>query len=118
MRWGDVILVDLEPVIGSESNKTRPAVVVSNDGANRAVERFGRGVLTVAPITSNVARIYPFQVAVPTGESGLLSPSKIQAEQVRSVDSSRVIKRLGRVPAALHGPLRGALVLHLGLRAS
>jgi mRNA interferase MazF len=65
MRWGDIVLVDLNAVVGSEANKVRPAVVVSNDGANAAAERLGRGVITVAPITSNITKVYPFQVRLP-----------------------------------------------------
>ena len=120
MRWGDVVLVNLNPVVGSEADKVRPAVVVSNDGANRAVERFGRGVITVAPITANVAKIYPFQVllALDQTETGLTSESKIQVEQIRAVDASRIGQRLGRLPASLHEPLHEALTVHLGLRSS
>lgn len=110
--------VDLNPATGSEANKVRPAVIVSNDGANRAAERFGRGVITVAPITSNVAKVYPFQVLIASSqtETGLTADSKIQVEQVRAVDVTRISRRLGRLPNALQEPLRGALALHLGLR--
>jgi mRNA interferase MazF len=116
VRWGDIVLVDLNPVIGSEANKIRPAVVISNDGANRAAERHGRGVVTVAPITSNTTRVYPFQVAVEElTRTGLTTPSKVQAEQLRAVDVTRITRRLGRLPDPLHAPLRAALTLHLGL---
>lgn len=113
------MLVDLNPVVGSEANKVRPAVVVSNDGANRAVERFGRGVITVAPITSNVTKVYPFQVllALDLPEMGLISESKVQVEQIRAVDVARVRQRLGRLPISLHEPLREALIVHLGVRS-
>ena len=57
MRRGEVRWVDLEPVRGTEANKTRPALVVSNDGANAAVERAGRGAALLVPLTSNVQRI-------------------------------------------------------------
>lgn len=118
MRWGDVIRVDLNPAVGSEANKVRPAVIVSNDGANRAAEQFGRGVITVAPITSNVTKVYPFQVLIASDQdkTGLTAASKIQVEQIRAVDVARVSRRLGRLPATLHEPLREALALHLGLR--
>jgi mRNA interferase MazF len=118
VRWGDVVRVDLNPATGSEANKVRPAVIVSNDGANRAAERFGRGVITVVPITSNVTKVYPFQVLIPSGETGtgLTSDSKIQVEQIRAVDVARISRRLGRLPANLQEPLREALTLHLGLR--
>ena len=49
----------------------RPAVTVSNNGADTTAERFGRGVVTVVPVTSNVERIYPFQVLLPAAETGL-----------------------------------------------
>lgn len=118
MKWGDIVWVDLSPAIGSEANKVRPAVIVSNNGANLAAERTGRGVITVAPITSNVTKVYPFQVLIAADQAGtgLSAESKIQAEQVRAVDVTRVSRRLGRLPAALHEPLREALALHLGLR--
>ena len=51
MRRGDVHVVDLDPVRGSESNKRRPAVIVSNDLANATASRLGRGVITVIPVT-------------------------------------------------------------------
>ena len=50
--------MDLDPVIGSESDKRRPAVLVSNDGANLTAARLGRGVVTVVPITSSIERVY------------------------------------------------------------
>ncbi len=60
MQRGEIRLTDLEPVRGSEANKRRPAVIVSNNGANEAADRLGRGVVSVVPITSNIARLFPF----------------------------------------------------------
>src|SRR5690242_13995831 len=65
MRRGDIHLIDLEPVVGSEADKRRPAVIVSNDGANGTATRLGRGVVTVVPVTSTVVRVFPFQVLLP-----------------------------------------------------
>ena len=115
MRRGDICLVDLEPVRGAESNKRRPAVIVSNDGANATATRLGRGVVTVVPVTSNVERVYPFQVLLPTADSGLAVDSKAQAEQVRSVDVNRVQHRVGSLPAPLLAEVDDALRLHLAL---
>ena len=53
MRRGEIRLVDLEPVRSGEANKLRPAVIVSNDGANTTASRLGRGVVTVVPVTTN-----------------------------------------------------------------
>ncbi|PRC55794.1 mRNA interferase MazF9, partial [Mycobacterium sp. ITM-2017-0098] len=54
MRRGEIWQVDLEPARGGEANKTRPAVIVSNDRANATASRLGRGVITVVPVTSNI----------------------------------------------------------------
>ena len=115
MRRGDVCLIDLDPARGTEARKTRPAVVVSNDGANSTATRLGRGVVTVVPVTSNVARLYPFQVLLPALRTGLAVDSKAQAEQVRSIDVERVARRVGTVPADLMAELDEALRLHLEL---
>lgn len=80
MRRGEVRLVDLEPVRDSEASKRRPAVVVSNDRANAAAARLGRGVVTAVPLTSNIAQVFPFQVLVPAQPAGLRVESKAQAE--------------------------------------
>lgn len=115
MRRGEVRLVDLDPARGTEADKRRPAVIVSNDAANAAAARLGRGVLTVVPVTSNVERIYPFQVLLPAGASGLSRDSKAQAEQVRSLDAERIGEQLGRLPERLMASLDDALRLHLAL---
>ena len=115
MRRGEIRSVDLDPARGSEASKRRPAVIVSNDAANMAAARLGRGVMTVVPLTSNIARIYPFQVLLPAAETGLGRDSKAQAEQVRSVALERVGQRMGRVPAALMLRIDEGLRLHLAL---
>ena len=112
---GDVHLVDLEPVIGNEANKGRPAVIVSNDRANAAASRLGRGVVTVVPVTSNVARLFSFQTRLPAESSGLRVESKAQAEQVRSVAIERIGPRLGTLPGSLMTELDDALRVHLQL---
>lgn len=115
MRRGDVYLVDLEPVRGSEADKLRPAVIVSNDAANRTADRTGRGVITVVPVTSNVDRVFPFQVVLRASDCGLKTDSKAQAEQVRAVALDRLRKRIGTVPGSTLRLLDNALRLHLGL---
>jgi mRNA interferase MazF len=115
MQRGEVRMVDLDPVRGAEANKRRPAVIVSNDAANSTAARLGSGVLTVVPVTSNVERIYPFQVMLPAGAGGLPRDSKAQAEQVRSVAVERIGDLLGRLPGSLVASLDEALRLHLAL---
>jgi mRNA interferase MazF len=115
MRRGDICLVDLDPVRGSESDKRRPAVIVSNDGANVTATRLGRGVVTVVPLTTTTDRVYPFQVLLPSTATGLGRDSKAQAEQVRSIDVHCVGPTVGIVPGALMLDLDEALRLHLAM---
>ncbi len=112
---GEIRMVDFDPVRGSESSKQRPAVVVSNDGANTTASRLNRGVITVVPVTSSVLRVYPFQVLLKASQCGLDRDSKAQAEQVRAVAIERVGRRIGQLPATLMAEVEDALRLHLGL---
>jgi mRNA interferase MazF len=115
MLRGEIRLVDLDPVRPGEANKRRPAVVVSNDRANSTAARLGRGVVTVVPVTSTIARVYPFQVLLPANETGLRVESKAQAEQVRSVSVARLGQVIGTMPVHLMAHLDDALRLHLQL---
>jgi len=114
MLRGEIWHVDLETARGSEANKHRPAVVVSNDRANATATRLGRGVVTVVPITSNTAKVYPFQVLL-SANSGLAVTSKAQAEQIRSVAAERLSYCLGRVSSDELTAIDEALRLHLEL---
>ncbi len=115
MLRGEIRLVDLDPVRGSEANKRRPAVIVSNDRANSIAARLGRGVVTVVPVTSNTDRIFAFQALLPAASTGLPQDSKAQAEQVRSIALERLGSVLGRAPADVMVHLDDALRLHLQL---
>ena len=115
MRRGEVHLVDFDPVQGSEANSADQAVVVSNDRANAVAERLGRGVVTVVPVTSNTARVFPFQVLLAAEDTGLHLDSKAQAEQVRAVSVERLGPALGRLPFEALDALDDALRLHLDL---
>ncbi len=115
MLPGDIRLVGFGPGMEGEATKRRPAVIVSNDGANSTAARLGRGAITVVPVTSNVERVYPFQVLLSSKSSGLSQASKAQAEQVRTVSVRRIGERLGGVPAPLMLEIDDALRLHLSL---
>jgi mRNA interferase MazF len=115
MLRGEIWWVDLDPVRGSEANKRRPAVIVSNDRANATAVRLKRGVITVVPVTTNVSKIYPFQVPLSSETSGLTVESKAQAEQMRSVAAERLQRRIGRLSAEEITQLDEALRLHLEL---
>ena len=115
MRRGEIRYADLEPQRGSEANERRPVVIVSNDSLNGAVRTLGRGVVTVVPLTSQTLKVHPFQVLLPSGDTGLPHDSKAQAEQVRALDSSRLGPPISRLSDALMASLDDALRLHLAL---
>jgi mRNA interferase MazF len=117
MRRGEIVSVNFGPARGSEASKTRPAVVVSNDAANATAARLGRGVITVVPVTSNITRIYPFQLLLPAHLTGLPRDCKAQAEQIRSVSVDRVGGLLGRLPPSLASELDRTLRVQLSLLA-
>jgi len=112
---GAVLLVALDPAVGSEQGKVRPVVVVSNDGANESASIRGRGVITVIPLTSNVDIVRSYQLRVPAGEGGLPRESKLQVEQLRSIDVSRVVRTIGVLGAERMAQVDEALRIHLGI---
>ena len=91
------------------------SVIVSNDNANSTAARLGRGVVTVVPVTSNITRVFPFQVLLSAAETGIRVDSKAQAEQVRSVSLERLGPVIGRLPTHLMTQVDEALRLHLQL---
>lgn len=115
LRRGQIVLVSFDPAVGSETRKTRPAVLVSNNTSNGVAARRPQGTVTVVPVTSNVARVLPFQVLLPATVTGLERDSKAQTEQVRTIAISRIVRPVGWVPAELMGELDEALRLHLSL---
>ena len=86
MSRGEVWWVNVDPSLGGEMQKTRPAVIVSNESSNRALNR-----LQVVPLTSSVVRIYPCEALVDlNGE-----PRKAMADQIATVSKTRRRTKLG-----------------------
>jgi mRNA interferase MazF len=111
MRRGEIYYADLTPTVGAEINKRRPVLVVSNDANNRVAS-----TVTVLPITSNVSRVYPFELLLTPRESGLPKPSKAQAQQIRTISKERVRgAAVGRLNVALMRKAEDAMRLHLDL---
>lgn len=115
MRRGEIRWVALDPGGERRGKAQRPAVIVSNDGANAAAARRGVGVVTVVPLTTSGAPARPFQVSIPAGTGGLRREAKALAEQVRTVDASRVGPSIGAVPLEYLRKVDDALRIHLGL---
>ena len=85
---GDVYWVALDPALGTEIRKTRPAVVISNDSCNRYGSR-----VVVLPVTSNVESLYPGEARIEVrGE-----PGRVLGDQIRSIDKTRLRSRIGRL---------------------
>jgi len=111
MRRGEIYYADLSPTVGTEINKRRPVLIVSNEANNRAAN-----TVTVLPITSNVSRIYPFEIAPSPKDSGLPKPSKAQAQRIRTISKERIRgKALGRLSANVMRNAADAIRLHLDL---
>ncbi|MEK7093800.1 MAG: type II toxin-antitoxin system PemK/MazF family toxin [Patescibacteria group bacterium] len=110
-RRGEVYLVDFDPTRGAEIKKTRPALILQNDIANRF-----SAITIVAAITSHVEPpFYPTEVMIPKGEAGLTTHSVVLLNQIRSIDKLRLVKRLGTVKPGTMARVDKALVISLGL---
>ena len=90
MKQGDVYLVNLDPVVRTEIGKTRPGMILSINAMNQNSPR-----VIVAPISSKITKVYPFEIFVPGGMAGLKKDSKIMLDQLRSIDKKRLVKRIG-----------------------
>jgi len=113
-----MIELEVGPRSGNENQRrkvSRPAVIVSNDGANETARRLGHGVVTVVPVTLTVERIFPFQTLLRAAFTGLVQDGKAQAEQIRWIDVEAVGERVGMVPPGMLMSLNDALRLHLSL---
>lgn len=108
-RRGWVYLVNLDPTVGREIRKTRPAVVVSNDHMNELA-----GTLLVMPITSGHYSYYHW-IPLDPPEASLTKSSTIVTEQIRAVDKRRLGRRLGSVRRATLELIEQAVRDHFGL---
>ena len=106
MQRGEVWRVEFEPATGSEIRKTRPAVIVSNNAANRNLAR-----VVVVPLTSSTGRLYPGEAMVRVGEQS----SKAMADQIMVADKLRLKSQLGVLSKADMQAVEDAIKLHLAL---
>ena len=114
-RRGSVVWVDFGSAVGAEQRKRRPAIVVSHNGANSAAQTIGYGVVTVVPVTSQPRSPKQFQTPLRASETGLSRDVIAQAEQIRSVDMSRISATTAVLPSEALEKLDTAIRVHLGL---
>lgn len=98
-RRGDVVLVNLSPTTGREIQRTRPCVVVSPDELNAHL-----GTVIVAPMTTG-SHLYPFRVPCRFGGRA----GHVVVDQIRTIDSDRLVRRLGRLSPVALGKTLGVL---------
>jgi len=107
---GDIWLANLDPSIGSEIRKIRPVAIISNN-----INNIHNNIVTIVPIASNTNMIYSFEVLLPKGIANLPKDSKAKADQIRTIDKSRLIKSIGVLPNDYMIKIEKAIKLHLDL---
>lgn len=93
-----------------EIRKTRPVLVVSNN-----VNNVHNQVVTVLPITSNTSRVFSFETLLTKGVANLPKDSKVKADQIRTLDKSRLVKKTGILPSYKMKEVEQAVKVHLNL---
>ena len=111
VRRGDIILVNLDPIIGSEQGKTRPALVIQNDIGNEYSP-----TTIVAPITSKIfSKQFPTNIEIDKSNSPLKERSTILTNQIRAIDKARIIKIYGKLSTKKMKEVNEAIINSLGL---
>lgn len=106
MKRGEVWLINFDPSVGGEIQKKRPAIIVSNDAANRNLNR-----VQVVPLTSNISRIYPSEALITLQGR----QSKAMADQLTTVSKQRMMNKVGEVTPEEMTSVEIAIRVQLGL---
>jgi mRNA interferase MazF len=112
-KRGEIWQVSLEPVLGHEIGKTRPALIISNDKNNQYSL-----TVTLIPIMGSLEKIYPFEVFISGEDSGLPLDSKLKCNQIRTVDKLRLLKVVGEIPGEILKKVEKAILIHLEISES
>jgi len=109
-KRGEIWNVSLEPIMGREIGKTRPALVISNNKNNEY-----SSTVTIIPVTGSIEKVYPFEVLISRLESGLPLDSRLKCNQIRTVDKLRLAKVVGNVSDEIIQKVEKAILIHLGI---
>jgi len=110
-KRGEIYLVNFDPTVGSEIQKTRPALILQNDISNQHSP-----ITIVAALTSQFdSELYPTEVLINPPEGGLSYPSVVLLNQIRSIDRQRLIRRLGLISDQLLDKINSTIQISLGL---
>ena len=107
-RRGEIWWVKLDPVVGVETAKTRACLILQNNAGNRASK-----ITTIAPFLAR--KNYAFVVNVhPTTANGLDKERGLHLNQIRSIDRSRVVARIGKIEDTYWSEIERAIAVQLG----
>ena len=111
IKRGDIWTVSLDPTIGHEIKKLRPAIIIQNDIGNKYSP-----MTIIAPITSqHTEKVFPIEVLITKENAEIEKTSKVLLNQIRAVDKERLIKRIGRLDEDTVEKVNEALKVSLGL---
>ncbi|MEK6900143.1 MAG: type II toxin-antitoxin system PemK/MazF family toxin [Nanoarchaeota archaeon] len=111
VKRGEIWLVNLDPTVGHEIQKQRPAIIIQNDIGNKY-----SSITIVAPITSQgIDKIFPMEILLTSENSGLKKESKALFNQIRAVDKRRLIKKIGNIDKETIEKMNEAITISLGL---
>lgn len=110
IKRGNVVIVDLNEVEETEREKTRPCVVIQNNTGNK---HSPTTILTT--ITSSIGKIYPHEVKISSNEGGLDKDSKIQLDQIYTVQKEHIQKKIGELSERRIEDIDQAIKVSLGL---
>ncbi len=106
MKRGEVWWVNLDPTVGTEINKTRPAIILSNDSANKFLNR-----VQIIPLTSNTEHCYPSEAFITLNGK----KSKAMADQITTADKKRLKDKIGSISSKDMIAIEKAVKIQLGL---
>ena len=111
IKRGNIYLAALDPTVGREIAKTRPVVIVSNDQNNLYA-----GTVSIVPLTSkNTEKTYPFETFLLKGTANLPKNSKAKADQIRTIDKTRLVQFVGELSQNEMAQIGKAISIHLAL---